>query len=96
MDEVGVLEAKPEGSRIGAPNRTAVWSRLGVANDNHWRWTLRSVERVGGHVGRRSRGLAVHYKNNASTARPLLLEDKFLETIVLIVNAGVKVHHWPA
>ena len=81
MDEVGV----PEGADWRAePNR-------GVVNDNHWRWTLRSVERVGDTLA-----VTLHYKNNASTARPLLLEDKFLETIVLIVNAGVKVHHWPA
>jgi hypothetical protein len=73
MDEVGV----PEGADWRAePNR-------GVVNDNHWRWTLRSVERVGDTLA-----VTLHYKNNASTARPLLLEDKFLETIVLIDKAA--------
>ena len=69
MDEVGV----PEGADWRAePNR-------GVVKDNHWRWTLRSVERVGDTLT-----VTLHFKNNASTARPLLLEDNYLEAIVLI------------
>jgi len=73
MDDVGV----PEGADWRAePNR-------GVVNDNHWRWTLRSVERVGDTLT-----VTLHYKNNASAARPLLLEDGFLERIVLIDEAA--------
>ena len=38
----------------------------GVSNDNHWRWTLRRVERVGDKLT-----VALRYRNNASTGRPI-------------------------
>jgi hypothetical protein len=73
MDDVAV----PEGADWRAePNR-------GVVNDNHWRWTLRSVERVGDKLT-----VTLHVKNNATTGRPLLLEDQYLKSIVLVDEAA--------
>ena len=50
-----------------------------VTNDNHWRWILRRVERVGDKLI-----VALRYKNNASTGRPILLEDQYMTTIALV------------
>lgn len=73
MDETAI----PEGADWRAePNR-------GVVRDNHWRWTLRSVERIGDTLT-----VTLHYKNNASTARPLLLEDQYMTSIALVDDAA--------
>lgn len=50
-----------------------------VSERNHWRWTLRRVERVGDKLS-----VSVRFRNNASTGRPIFLEDQFLTTIALI------------
>ena len=55
----------------------------GVTNDNHWRWTLRKVERVGDKLT-----VSLRYKNNASTGRPILLEDQYMSTIALVDEHG--------
>jgi len=51
----------------------------GVTERNHWRWTLRRVERVGDELT-----VALRYKNNASAGRPILLEDQYMTTIALV------------
>ena len=51
----------------------------GVSERNHWRWTLRRVERVGDELT-----VSLRYKNNASTGRPILLEDQYMTSIALI------------
>ncbi len=53
-----------------------------VSERNHWRWTLRRVERTGDQLT-----VSLRYRNNASTGRPILLEDQYLETISLIDEA---------
>ena len=50
-----------------------------VSERNHWRWTLRRVERVGDKLS-----VSVRFRNNATTGRPIFLEDQFLTTIALI------------
>lgn len=57
-----------------------------VAERNHWRWTLRRVERTGDRLA-----VSLRFRNNASTGRPILLEDQYLETISLIdEQAGMR------
>ncbi len=50
-----------------------------VSERNHWRWTLRRVERTGDQLT-----VSLRYRNSASTGRPVLLEDRYMETIGLI------------
>ncbi len=50
-----------------------------VLERNHWRWTLRRVERVGDKLT-----VSLRYRNSASTGRPILLEDQYLQTITLV------------
>ena len=50
-----------------------------VSERNHWRWTLRRVERIGDTLS-----ISLRFRNNASTGRPIFLEDQFLTTIALI------------
>ena len=54
---------------------------LKVSERNHWRWTLRRVERIGDTLM-----VSLRVRNNASSGRPILLEDQFLETIFLADN----------
>jgi|TARA_B100000959_G_scaffold286580_1_gene365905 hypothetical protein len=54
-----------------------------VYSDNHWRWTLRSVQRMDDRLI-----VTLRFRNNATTARPILLEDDPLSTIILIDEAS--------
>lgn len=53
-----------------------------VASDNHWRWTLRRVERQGDRLV-----VVLRFRNNASTARPIFIEDEYLTTVALVDDA---------
>ncbi len=52
-----------------------------VSERNHWRWTLRRVERIGDKLS-----ISIRVRNNASNGRPIFLEDQYLQTIYLTDN----------
>jgi len=60
----------------------------GVFERNHWRWTLRSVERIGDELT-----VALRFKNKASTGRPILLEDQYMTTIALVDEAEAETRY---
>ena len=50
-----------------------------VAEENHWRWRLRSVERRGDTLV-----VGVSYRNGATTGRPIFFEADYMETTALV------------
>lgn len=81
---MAAIAAGPAAAADDAPTLTegADWRadlNKGVADANHWRWILRRVERVGDTLT-----VALRYKNNASTGRPILIEDQYMTTIALV------------
>ena len=50
-----------------------------VAEENHWRWRLRFLERRGDELA-----VGLSYRNGAATGRPIYLETGHMETVALI------------
>ena len=73
-----VADAQDDGVSLDSMNWRADFNAK-VAERNHWRWTLRRVERIGDRLA-----VSLRFRNNASTGRPILLEDQYLETISLV------------